>query len=178
MNFIDIFVVIIAAIAIYNGWKRGAILQICTLVGIVIGIVLALRFATPVGEFLDMGESFVFYGGFAVVLLLTMVGVALIARLLRGVFRFAGLGMLDIIIGIALSLAKAALILGLVFTLFNSINHHSKFVEQKTLDESKCFYPICNFADKTIETIKDCVGMESLPSFDFRADSPNTPKQI
>ena len=44
MNTIDLIVCLILALAVWNGWRQGFVMQICSLAGIVAGIWLASRY--------------------------------------------------------------------------------------------------------------------------------------
>ena len=54
---------------------------------------------------------------FLAVLLATMIVVALLGRLLRGVCHLAGLGVADVVLGILFSLAKTVVVLSLAASL-------------------------------------------------------------
>ena len=49
MNTIDLIVCLILALAVWNGWRQGFVMQICSLAGIVAGIWLASRYGVYVG---------------------------------------------------------------------------------------------------------------------------------
>ena len=42
MNAVDLIVCLVLALAVWNGWRQGFILQVCSLAGIVAGIWLAV----------------------------------------------------------------------------------------------------------------------------------------
>ena len=52
MNTIDLIVCLVLALAVWNGWRKGFIVQAGSLVALVVGLWLALRFGKPVGEWL------------------------------------------------------------------------------------------------------------------------------
>ncbi len=147
MNYIDIIVLITLAFAIFNGWRKGAIVQICSLVGIVIGIWLATMYGAQVGAMLHMGEDYLSIGGFLVVLVGVLIGVAVLSRLIKRLSGVVGLGGLDVILGIALSICKFGLILSVLFSLFDAFNNKTNIVSVEILDDSKLFRPIANISD-------------------------------
>lgn len=77
MNTIDLIVCLILALAVWNGWRQGFVMQICSLAGIVAGIWLASRYGVYVGEWLKLDETVSAAGGFVVVLLAVILLVAL-----------------------------------------------------------------------------------------------------
>ena len=69
MNTIDLIVCLILALAVWNGWRQGFVMQICSLAGIVAGIWLASRYGVYVGAWLKLDATVSAAGGFVVVLL-------------------------------------------------------------------------------------------------------------
>ncbi len=149
-NFFDIVTLLVALWAILAGWRRGIILQLGSLLGIVLSLLLASRYASEVGTMLHMGEEWVTPGGFILVALVTLIGVALIGRLLRKIFRFAGLGVVDILCGIAISLLKWLLLLSAIYSTFGALNHTLRLVRPEILDDSHTFYPVCRVIDNVM----------------------------
>lgn len=147
INFFDIVTIIVALWAIVAGWRRGVILQLCSLVGIVLSIYLSSRYATAAGEFLGMNDDWKSPGGFIVVAILTLIAVALVGYMLRKIVQVAGLGVLDILLGIAISLLKWLLLLSAVYSVFATLNRSTNMIKEESLQKSKSFYPICKVAD-------------------------------
>ena len=57
MNTIDLIVCLILALAVWNGWRQGFVMQICSLAGIVAGIWLASRYGVYVGAWLKLDAT-------------------------------------------------------------------------------------------------------------------------
>ncbi|MCH5335732.1 MAG: CvpA family protein [Alistipes sp.] len=158
MNVIDIITLAFLAWAVYNGWSKGVIHQICTLAGIVLGIWLGVRYGAHVGALLHIGPEFAFAGGFAVVLVGVMIVVALLARLLRNIFHFAGLGTLDVLLGVLFSCIKMLLILCALFWVFDTLNGKMHLVSNDVLDGSRLYHPILGIADRVADMGNDAAG--------------------
>ena len=112
MSVIDLIVGLLMLWAVFNGWRQGLILQLCSLAGIVLGAWLGIRFGTEAGALLHLDEEFATAGGFLAVFVVVLIAVAIVGRLLRKVFHFAGFGIPDHLLGVAVSAAKTLLILG------------------------------------------------------------------
>ena len=147
MNSIDLIVCLVVVLALWNGWRQGFIVQICSLAGIVAGIWLAARFGTEVGGWLRLDPEIAAAGGFVVVLVVVVLGVAVAARLARKLFRFAGFGVADIVLGIAVSLLKFLLVLSVLFSAFSRLNADYTLVKRQTLDESRSYRPILRLSE-------------------------------
>ena len=149
MNWIDIIILVALAWAVWNGWKRGMTLQICTLAGIVAGVWVAARYGYQLGQALHVPFEFAAATGFALLLLGVMILVAVISRGLRRIFNFAGLGTLDIALGVLFSCIKMLVILCAVFWVFNLLNGEAhRLLPAETLAGSKLYGPILGIADR------------------------------
>ena len=68
MNAIDLIVCLVLALAVWNGWRQGFVVQVCSLAGVVAGIWLAAHYGGRVGAWLELDGEFAAAGGFAAVL--------------------------------------------------------------------------------------------------------------
>lgn len=165
MNSIDIVIVAILALAVYNGWKSGVIVQIFSLAGLLIGIYLAIQYGTSVGEKFQLSGETAAVAGFVIVLIGTMVAVTLTSRVVRKLFRYIGLSLLDIILGIIVSLAKYTLILSVLLFAFDTLNDTLEIVKKQTLDNSILYKPVMKIhtiAFDPFDEIEEYVSIEDI----------------
>ena len=54
MNFFDILTLVALVWAVISGWRSGFVSQLLGLLGIILGIVLSLRYGASVGEMLGI----------------------------------------------------------------------------------------------------------------------------
>lgn len=151
MNIFDIITLIIIVLAIFNGWRKGFISQLCSLAGIIGGIALAIAFGGTVGDMLGIDAAYSKPVGFVVTFIVTGIAMALVAKLLGGLFSAVGLKGLDTILGVALSVIKYALILSVLFVAFEKFNGEVKLVEPRHYKESKTFKPVSALSDTALE---------------------------
>lgn len=147
MNAVDLIVCLILALALWNGWRQGFIVQICSLGGIVVGIWLASRFGTEVGGWLHLDEEVAAAGGFVTVLIAAILVVAIAGRLIRRLFHFAGLGLADSLFGAVVSVAKYLLILSVLFSAFDRLNVDYSLVGPRTIEHSRSYRPIMRLSE-------------------------------
>lgn len=163
MNTIDLVVYLVLALAVFDGWRRGAILQICSLAGLVAGIWLAARYGSVVGIWLGLDSEASAAGGFAAVLVAAVVAVAVLARVLRKLFRFAGFGIPDIVLGIAFSMLKYLLLLSVAFAALDSLNADYGLLSRETVGGSRWFCPVREISDRIfpfLDWVGDRIPME------------------
>ena len=132
LNTLDLIVCLVLVLAVWNGWRQGFVVQICSLAGIVAGIWLAARFGAQVGGWLRLDAEVAAAGGFVTVLVAVILVVAIAGRLVRKVFHFAGLGIADTLLGIAVSVLKYLLVLSEDYCL----------VGPQTIEQSKSYKPV------------------------------------
>ena len=147
MNTIDLIVCLILALAVWNGWRQGFVMHICSLAGIVAGIWLASRYGVYVGAWLKLDATVSAAGGFVVVLLAVILLVAVAGRLVRKLFHFAGFGIPDIVLGIAVSVLKYMLVLSVLFSAFDSLNEDYTLVGPQTIEKSKSYKPVMRLSE-------------------------------
>lgn len=142
MNIVDLIVCLILALAVWNGWRQGLIVQVCSLAGIVAGIWLAARFGAEVGAWLRLDEEVAAAGGFVSVLVAVVLVVAVAARLLRKLFHFAGFGIADIVLGVAVSVVKYLLVLSVLVAAFDRLNADYTLADRQTIGQSRSYGPL------------------------------------
>ena len=147
MNAVDLIVCLVLALAVWNGWRQGFILQVCSLAGIVAGIWLAAQFGTQAGEWLRLDSGFAAAGGFVAVLVAVILVVAIAGRLVRKLFHFAGFGIADTLLGIAVSVLKYLLVLSVLFSAFDDLNEDYTLAGLETIEKSKSYKPVMHLSE-------------------------------
>lgn len=158
MNTIDLIVCIVLVAAVWSGLRQGFVRQICSLAGIVAAIWLAARFGARVGAWLHLDPGVATPGGFVVVLLAVILLVAVAARLLRKLFRFAGFGVPDAVLGVAVAVLKYLLLLSVLFAAFGTLNRDYSLVPAKTFETSKTYRPVLRLSESLFPFLKRIGG--------------------
>ncbi|MBQ9138792.1 MAG: CvpA family protein [Alistipes sp.] len=151
MNVFDIITLIFLVLAIFNGWRKGFISQLCSLAGIVGGIALAIAFGESVGAMLGIDAAYSKVLGFIITFIAASIATSLLAKILSSLFSAIGLGGLDTLLGMALSALKYGLILSVLFVAFENLNKDMKLVEQRHFTESKSFEPVSALSETALE---------------------------
>ena len=155
MNTIDLIVYLILAVAVWNGWRKGFIIQIMSLAGLAISIWTAARYGAQVGEWLKLDPKFATIAGFIATLVVVLIGVSLLARAVRKLFHFVGFGIADILLGIAISILKYGLLTSVLMSTFDSLNADYTLVEKSTIEHSKTYRPIINVSRSIVPMLKE-----------------------
>lgn len=136
MNILDIIIAIILVIAAVMGYRRGVIEQVCSLAGILLGIYLAFKFSNALGDWLNIGERFTPIVNFVIILIVVIIILILIGKLFRKVFHMTGLGIVDRLGGLALSVLKIGLLLSLFLGFLVDFNKNIKIANEDFFEES------------------------------------------
>ncbi|MBR1575275.1 MAG: CvpA family protein [Bacteroidales bacterium] len=159
MSTLDIILLVCFVPAIVTGIQRGFIAQVVSLVSIILGIWLAFHFSEMVCEWLrqylpNLSETILNIVGFVLILTVVALLLHLVGKLLMRLFKAVDLGWLNWILGLIFSLLKAALIIGLVLVLFDTLNLKFGLVKADTLDQSVLYAPLRDAAYKVFPYLK------------------------
>jgi len=155
MHLLDLLVWLILAIAAFNGWLKGFVGKFFSLAGLVGGIWLALRYGARCGQTLHLEGTTAAAAGFLIVFVAAAAAANLVGRLASKAFGSIGLRGLDSLLGIALALLQAVLLLGLAF---KTVDYFAPtFIGATTREESKCYGPLMRAADKVFPTLEEYV---------------------
>lgn len=147
MGVFDIVLGVPLLYAAYKGFREGIVVQLGGILALLIGIWLAFRYCFKIGIMLGASENLANIVGFTVIMLTVLVIMAVLGKILSGLFRFAGLGLFDQIGGVLLSVIKMAIILSVLLMAFETINSEKQWVEQETMTKSVFYKPLRDTAD-------------------------------
>jgi len=146
MTGLDIILCCILGYGVFNGVRKGLFVELASLVSLLLGIYIAIKFSGVVGGFFDghlpEDPKTAAVVAFIITFIAVVVGITLLAKFMTKIADFSGLGLVNRIMGAVFGLLRTILILSVLLTFFVKINHNNFIAEKKTLDESKFFYPI------------------------------------
>lgn len=142
MNGFDIIAGIPLLYAAYRGARSGIVVQLCGIVGLLAGVYFAFRYGGRVGEWLHAGPEVSLAAGFVAVVLVVVLALAVLGRLVRGIFRFAGLGMFDAAGGVVFGVARMLLILSVLLCAFEAMNRTTGWVDADRYESAVLYRPL------------------------------------
>jgi membrane protein required for colicin V production len=146
MSYLDIFLGVILAVAVFKGIKNGLFVELASLVSLILGIYVAIKFSYLAKLML----SGVFHWNpkttqivaFLITFIVVVVAISLLAKFLTKVADFAQLGVINNLGGGFFRLLKTILITSIFLNLFEKINFNETFARKATLDKSLFYRPI------------------------------------
>lgn len=166
MTVLDIILIIPLIYALYSGAKKGFVAQLGGIVAIVLGIWLAVRYSDRLGAWLGIDQEIAYYAAFALIVIACVILIGIVGWAVGKIFHLIGLGMLNRLGGVVLSLAKTVLILGALLIAFNAINRHTNMVNQRQFDNSLLYGPIVRGTNYALPFLKKAVDSIDFSSND------------
>lgn len=145
MNVLDIIIIVIMLWAVISGLRQGIIAKAFGLAGIILGVWLAFRFSSKLGEWL--GFSLSNTAAFVILIVVAILVMIVVGRVAKHIMKLTGLGFIDRLGGAVISLAEYALLTGLLLGLFENINSRTGWVEKEKTDSSVLSAPITRFSE-------------------------------
>lgn len=122
------------------GFRKGLILELASIAGLILGIWGSLKFsnilAVYLAESLEASASLISLVAFILTFILIVVLVYLAAKLLDKTLKMAAMGMLLRVSGALFGFLKYAIILCVVLYVFEGINKRWEFVDQNTYKDA------------------------------------------
>jgi membrane protein required for colicin V production len=117
MNLADLLIIAVLVVSVVSAFVKGFFVEVFSLAGVILGLFIAAAnfgaFAPWVMRLVENREAANLIA-FLVIALLVMVLAGVLGRLLRGVFRQVGLGIVDRLLGAAFGLVKGCIVVTLV----------------------------------------------------------------
>lgn len=159
MEFVDIILGTLLAFAIYKGLKNGLFVELASLLSLIIGIFVAIKFSYLVSSILENNVSwspkYIKVTAFALTFILVVVGIHLLAKFFTSILDFAYLGWLNKLTGAFFSVLKTILALSVVLNIFQKINSNDFIVKKETLDSSIFYNPIQEISQYVYPTLEE-----------------------
>ena len=155
-NYFDIVIVTIIIIVALKGLFSGFIREVCSVIGIVGGVLLASRFNVDlslwINSFLKLeSQTLLNLIGFMIILGAVWILSLVLAEVVVRFAKFIKLGKLDKILGIFVAGIKIFLILSIILFTFSRINFLSNFTG-KLQDSSFCYPIMIKVGDFIVKT--------------------------
>lgn len=149
MNYLDIIIAIPLLLGLWEGFRQGLIVQIIGLAALVAGVYLAFVFGSKAGMALGLEGLTATAVGFFAVFAIVVALLFILGRLTRGLFKIAGLGVFDTLLGMLFSTLKAALIVGVLLMWLSDLDTGNNIIKESAAKKSRLYGPVL----KTSQTV-------------------------
>lgn len=160
MNIIDIIILVLVALAVAKGLKDGLVRQAGGIAGLFLGIFLAGRFSSRLAvwlhQWVNAPENIVKIISFIIIIIGVCICMGLLGRLLEKIIRLVTFGWVNRILGMALSVFTAVLIMGVLLSVINYVNETwFVLVPSDIMSSSKGVKIISSISDTVFPYIKN-----------------------
>lgn len=146
MSFLDIILGALLAFTLYKGIINGLFIELASFLSLIFGVYLAVKFSVITKDilagFLHWNPNTIQVIAFLLTFILVVIGIHFLAKVLTGIVDFAFLGWINKLGGGIFRVLKTVLIIGIVFSVFEKINHNHFLAKRETLDKSIFYNPI------------------------------------
>lgn len=146
MNYLDIILGLILVVAVFNGIKNGLFVEFASLVSLILGIYIAVKFSFFVrgilSGFMHWNPKTIQFVAFIITFLVAISAISFLGKFLTKIADFAHLGIINKLGGGFFRLLKVIVILSVFLNLFEKINFKNLLASKQTLDKSLFYRPI------------------------------------
>jgi len=150
MSFIDIILGAFLVFGLIRGLKNGLIVEFASLISFFIGIYIAVKFSSLLGDSKTAKVT-----AFVIILIFVIVGIHLLAKLLSKIANTLFLGWLNKLGGAFFAVLKTALFLGVILSLFQKVNINNALISKKTQEKSLFFNPVLKTSEFMLPVLTD-----------------------
>lgn len=150
MNYIDLFVLVLLAYAVFKGLNTGLMLQASSLAAIVLGVYAAVKLsgitADYLGDWINVNGEMLFLISLAITFIAVFILVNLVGHALDKFLKVVQLSLLNKAMGVVFSVFKTAIIFGIIFAFADRIDYRYPFLPKGTRENSFFFVPLASVA--------------------------------
>ncbi|MCK5839556.1 MAG: CvpA family protein [Bacteroidales bacterium] len=172
MNILDIIFIIPIVWFAYRGFSKGLIIGITTLVALILGIYLSIRFSDIVAAFLmsnfDWDEKYIPIISFAITFVGVVIVIYFLGKILEKFIDMIALGFINKLLGGVFGIVKAVVLLSVIIYIINSFDRQQKVFTEKLQQGSILYEPVESVVPRIlplldIEEIKKKIPLKEEP---------------
>lgn len=146
VNLLDVIILIPLLLWAYQGYKKGFIISLASLVALIAGLFFAFYFsyytADKLKDFFDINEKYLAVISFIVTFIVVLLAVILVGNLLQKLIDILLLGFLNRAAGLVFGILKGALLLSILIFVINYFDDGKSIIKQEYRDGSLLYEPV------------------------------------
>ena len=158
MNYLDFLLLLPLVYGAYKGFTKGFIIEVATLLGLLLGVFIAIKYSyykeNFLRDFLNISTKYLTYIALGITFLLVAICIYLLGKLLTKIVDIIALGLANKLMGMVLGSMKYFVALCVLLMIVDALNDKFHFLAQETMDKSLLFNPFLNFARKMYNLIR------------------------
>ncbi len=150
MNYLDVILALPLLWGIYNGFTKGLIISVATLLALILGVYAAIHFSSFLGVYLDNwfhpNPKYLKALSFSVTFIAVVILVRLVGWALDKFVKVIALGLVNRMLGVFFNLLKWGFILSVLISILNSSELTGNIIKDETKEESLLYKPVAAIA--------------------------------
>lgn len=159
MNFIDIIIIVPLGYAAWQGFKKGFIIELFTLLALLVGIYAGIHFsdwtAQLIRDSFDVEGKYLPVVAFSLTFLAVGAMVYFAGKMLEKMIQVVNLSPINKILGIVFALLKMLYTLSIGIILLETYDERGEFIPDDIKSESLLYEPVKVIASATIPAIEE-----------------------
>ena len=143
---------------IYQGWRKGIVREVATLVGLLAGIWAAVHLSQEVAELLGLKSENAVLVAFFVCFVGALVLAWMIGRMVEGLMKAANISTVNRVLGAASGMLKALCILAVVLNYAVMLDRKEEVLKPETKEESLLYKPVYNTGNRLTASLKQFIA--------------------
>ncbi len=150
INLLDIILIIPLLLFAWNGYKKGFIIEVASLIALILGLYVAFFFSDFAAEMLndlfDMNQKYVAVFAFLITFIVVIFLVLTVGKIVQKFVDILLLGFLNKLAGAVFGLLKGALLLSILIFVINYFDYGEYIIKKEQREKSIFFEPIESIA--------------------------------
>jgi len=159
MNFLDIVILIPLGYAAWQGFKRGFIIEVFTLLALFVGLYAGIHFSefvsNGISKMTDSQSKYLSTISFTLTFLAVGAMVYFAGKAIEKIVKVTMLTPLNKIGGVIFAILKGSYIVSVILMLLNGYDQNDKFIPKESKDGSLLYRPMVKFSSSTIPGLKN-----------------------
>jgi membrane protein required for colicin V production len=156
LNYIDYIVIVILALFIFQGYRKGIIIGLATIAALLLGIYAAVHFSNYLDatlvEHLHPSRKWLPILSFSITFLIVVIAVMIVAKLTEKLVDVVGMGFFNHFGGAVLGLVKGVILISILFFLLKSMDPNGKWIPEKDKQASFSYTKVADVFPKLMKT--------------------------
>ncbi len=158
MNYVDIILLLPLLYGAYKGFSKGLIIEIATLLGLVLGVFIAIKYSGYTEEFLrdflNISSKYLSYIALGITFLVVVILIYLLGKMLTKLVDMVSLGLVNKLLGTVLGAAKYFVILCVILLIADALDDKFHFMNEEVKKNSLLYNPFLTFAQQMYNRIR------------------------
>ncbi|MCI5054922.1 MAG: CvpA family protein [Flavobacteriales bacterium] len=171
MAVVDIIILVPLVWFTIKGFRKGLVIEVAGLAGLVLGVYGAIRFSPLVGNYLNdklsLDPQWITILSFVLAFVIILLAVRLIAKTVEKMLDLTALSGLNKILGASFGLLKIGVIVGLLIYVFDIANQRFPMMSQDQKQDTKVYKFFSDNLPKYVPVVERLLNSDSL-NFDLQ----------